>query len=115
MNSTLARLVPCIAWAALAISSATPADALALSKVGGASYANCSAASEYFSFTNCSIDFQISQRIKMVGDPCNGGNCDNDEGGILVEFVYEPSRKVAQELEECSLYGHLYALDSCSC
>jgi hypothetical protein len=114
-KSSLGRLVACVAWAGVAISSATPADALIVSKVGGAPYANCSADWNYYYHASCGMEFHVVQRIRMVSQACNGGTCDNESGGIMVEFVYASSRKIAEQVADCGPYSYLYGLDTCSC
>jgi len=114
MKSSFGRWIACTAWVGALTLSAVPVDARALAKVSGAPYANCSSNWESYFINGCGIDFYVVQRIMMVSQPCNTGGC-GDNGGIMVEYVYGPGRKTADQVADCGAYSYLYQLGDCAC
>jgi hypothetical protein len=118
MNTTSTlKLIACLAWAGVAISSATPASAIAFTYTAGASYASCSADTEVINWELCGIPFEYYQTIKFVSTACSSGGCAG-QGDTYVEFAYSPGRKVATFWSGCTdsaATGNLYNLGSCAC
>jgi hypothetical protein len=115
----LFKLGVCIAWGAVAVSSATPASAYALTYQSGA-YAACSAnySSGFFSDGVCSgAEFNYEQTIKFVSTTCNaGGGCTDQMGVTYTDFVYPTGRKATSLDVDCSEAGYrTYGLGTCAC
>jgi hypothetical protein len=103
----------CIAWAAVAISGATPASAL-ISTYQSGSYAACSAnITADFYDDSCGQFWSYRQTIRLVSSTCNGGGCSNDVGDVRTEFAYPTGRKVTDAYYPCA--GNIYELGSCAC
>jgi hypothetical protein len=127
MNTTkIIKLAACLAWAGVAASSATAADAIAITAQFGP-YASCSAASQPYStsFNTCGygmhqwFDVNYIQQIRFVTPGCSSGNCQSEPATVHVDAVYTPSRKVVSGpfIEEmCDNPGfNLFFLDPCAC
>jgi hypothetical protein len=116
MNMTLIKLVACIAWAAAAISGATPAEAIAVTVVSG-NYATCSASYTTGGQTQCGYSTSYRQNIKFVSIGCSLGGCNEDSGGVYTDFVYPTGRKSASLVVACNglITYNVYNLGSCAC
>jgi hypothetical protein len=119
MNTTnIVKLVACLAWAGFAVSSATPASAIAVTSQSGA-YASCSNAYEYN--TNgqklCPAAFTAySQTIKLLSTACNSGAC-SGLGTVYTDQVYPTGRKTAAltgDLCDMGTY-RMFEFGSCAC
>jgi hypothetical protein len=118
MNTTIFKLLPCLAWAALAISSASPASARILTS-DYADYATCSASWGYSNqalWCDSGAYFQSDyvQHIRMVTTGCSAGGCGGD-GQVYTEFTYGTGRKTASYLGDSCGGMNVYGLDSCAC
>jgi hypothetical protein len=113
-TANIIKLAACLAWAGVAVSSATPASAYAVTLQIG-DYAACSANIETGSTNFCGQTWPYKQTIKFLGDPCNGGGCTEGSGVTYTDFVYEPGRKTAVLEQMCQLSRRYYGLDSCAC
>jgi hypothetical protein len=118
MNTTLIKLLPCIVWGAVAVSSATPANAQILTAQSG-SYAACSQDYDYnrggdFPCGDLTFFAEYLQRIRLVGTPCSSGGCAPDSGDVYTEFLYDTGRHFTMWQTECSGYN-VYALGTCNC
>jgi hypothetical protein len=112
--STLLRPIACAAWAALAIASATPADALAQTVQTG-TYATCRTEYSNEVLDNCNGSFPYCTAIKFINLGCASGACDAIAfEDTFVESLYGPGRKIATAYSSCNSL-HLYGLGSCSC
>jgi hypothetical protein len=133
MNTTnIFKLVACLTWAGVAVSSATPASAIAVTTQTG-SYASCSTASTASTNTFCGtppnpMDYgdivyagdptvytSYVQQIKFVSVACSGGGCQGDNAQVHVEGLYGAGRKVVSGLDSCDGYYYKYGLDTCAC
>jgi hypothetical protein len=123
MNTTnIIKLVAALGWAGVAVSSATPASAIAVTYQSGP-YAACSNNADAFqaSFYGCdaSATFSTSylQRIQFVTQTCNGGGCQPGASSVYTDFIYTTGRKPASLLDwTCD--GDMiliYTLGSCAC
>jgi hypothetical protein len=132
MISNVLKVCTGVAWAALLVASAAPADATAVSMQQG-NYAACSAnyntGTSYFPSqcgggrlepTDPSVDmgavntFYV-QTIKMVGAACNGGGCNYEDGVVYTDMIYPTGRKVVEGADPlCSGYT-AYQLGTCAC
>jgi hypothetical protein len=115
MNANVLKLVACVAWACVAISSATPANARIVTSQTG-QYAACSA--NYGSQSNAyCFEFPYYQQIKLTsrfGMCASGGTCTPDNSVVQSEWVYPTGRKTATIAFPCG-GGNTYELDTCSC
>jgi hypothetical protein len=110
----LLNLGVCIAWAAVAISSASPVDAKAATSSTG-NYAACGPDWNSTSGSACGYTLNYTQRISMISMSCGSGGC-SSAGGVGVESVYlETGRKVASLVVTCAPSMHIYNLTSCTC
>jgi hypothetical protein len=110
----LFKMGVCIAWAALAISSATPATATVLTNQNG-DYAACSAdtSTQYQLWTACQMETSYIQTIRFISTSCGAGGCNDGNGMTYSEFEYDPGRKTTNYLGACTL--NIYGLGSCAC
>jgi hypothetical protein len=115
MNLHLIRLAAAFAWAGVAISSATPADAyVRTSSIG--TVATCGGTWSYSSyFDTCTgIEYSYNQKIKVSTVACNSGGC-TSEFTNRVESLYSEGRKpVSSDLGYC-MGAYTYGLGSCAC
>jgi hypothetical protein len=117
---TKLSLAACLAWAACAISYATPADALAFTMQTGP-YATCSASydTQYNNFCYTpdigGYLFYTSyrQQIRFVGSGCNTGGVCAQGGDVWTDMLYTTGRKPATLYYYCEMTG--YGLDTCAC
>jgi hypothetical protein len=125
MRTNMLKLVACMAWAGVAISSATPASAIAASG-GTGNYAACSADSTPEVHEFCGTFFNYNQTIRFLSVSCNSGGCAQEMGATYTESAYGPGRKVAELLRICegefggSVFSsptglNMYGLDTCGC
>jgi hypothetical protein len=116
MNTSLFKWMGCIAWAAVAVSSATPASAKARTPVGGG-YASCSASYNPTSEDSCGLHFSYGQIIKFINQGCSSGGCSPVSDVTLVESVYPLGRKVSYGGGGCSGNNNYYLFDlyTCAC
>jgi hypothetical protein len=119
MNLDVIKLTACLAWAGVAVSSATPANALAVTMQYGA-YATCSSSITYTTIGTkyCpEVYTAAAQNIKFLSQACNTGGCIGSSN-CYVDFIYNPGRTTT-ELQEtfCGTGGswRVWALSSCSC
>jgi hypothetical protein len=116
MNTNLFKLMGCIAWAAVAVSSATPASAKARTpQLGG--WASCSANYNATYDNSCGLIFNYAQIIKFVNQGCSSGGCSPVSDVTLVENVYPLGRKVSFSGGGCSTSNNYYLFDlyTCAC
>jgi hypothetical protein len=120
LRSRLFKLMACAFWCGAVVSSATPADALAITYQSG-DYANCSADSDTQVRYWCESSFDTTsyiQTIKFVTTGCNAGGCNSGSSTVYTEFEYPFGRKPAYEQSHCSsIYNgtNVYGLGSCEC
>jgi hypothetical protein len=125
MNTTnIIKLVACFAWAGLAMASATPADAIAVTAQTGA-YAACANQNTidpqyhcpYFDggeiFYNEWTNYK--QQIKFANAVCNSGNCATDTSLVFTDMVYPTGRKVVTSTGIFCGQKYVYELGSCAC
>jgi hypothetical protein len=105
-----------IAWAALAVSSAAPANARAATQQGLTGYASCGGNAFVESNSFCSIQFNYWQIIKFVNISCNSSGC-SANAGACTESAYGAGRKVASLNTSCpdTLTWYVYDLGTCAC
>jgi hypothetical protein len=120
MNTTnIIKLVACLAWAGVAVSSATPANAKALTQQMVGQFGTCSSsysAAYYDGGYNCNfIRFNYSQNIKFVVVSCSSGACTTEMATTYVESLYATGRKVAVNAMSCGGQGTLVDMGSCAC
>jgi hypothetical protein len=113
MNTTLVKLGACIAWTGLAISAASPANALVLTLKGGA-YGVCTANYQTDSHEDCNGSFAYKQPVRFTNTSCNTGSCAETSGTTYVEVVYSYGRKPTTQYQSCNSMM-LYGLGSCAC
>jgi hypothetical protein len=117
MNKTnILKLVACIAWAGMAISSAAPASALVQTSQTGA-YATCSDnVTTIATIENCNGIFTKKQTIRFVNTACSsGGSCNPGDYNPLVEWNYTlAGRKEAPQYPSCRP-DNLFGLFTCAC
>jgi hypothetical protein len=112
-------VVSSVAWLAVALSYAPPADALVFANYTG-SYAAC--ASSYttspgtFTCTGGGQTYNYSYRqmIKLAGSNCNTGVCSSD-GYVNADVVYSVGRKPVTVNTGCTNGVFVLALGSCAC
>jgi hypothetical protein len=125
MNTTnIIKLIACLAWASVAVSSASPADASAITTQVG-TFAAC--ASQYTSTiqNHCPyVDAQevfygyqtaYKQQIKFVNTSCNTGGCTQDATDVYVDARYPVGRKVVTGSGPLCGAKYIYDLGSCEC
>jgi hypothetical protein len=121
MKKTFA-LVACFAWAAVALSTVSPANAVAITTQTG-SYATCSAsyttqastgtcleAGEYMGFP---MDYM--QTMKFVSTACSGGACSSDSATAATDTVYPTGRKQTYLAASCMGGKRMYDITTCAC
>jgi hypothetical protein len=118
--ANLFRAAVCAAWVAAAISTAAPANALALTQQSGGNYASCSNNytynSEIFTCADEGGPWSYRQTISLVSTACNEGGCDFNRGAVYTDFLYGPGRKIALQYYVCpSAIMNLYGFDTCAC
>jgi hypothetical protein len=115
--ATVSKLVPCILWGSVAISSATPADASIVTTQTGP-YAACSQNYEYrgYGLWCGGVEYPANyiQRIKLVWSACSSGGCSPDWATVYTENLYTTGRHVTTRQGGCSIYN-VYGLGSCAC
>jgi hypothetical protein len=116
MNTKLFTLAACIAWAGVAISSASTASALALTEQTGA-YAACSASYQSMTWENCGYQTTYTQNITFVQTACNqSGGCGANNGTVYTDGIYTTGRKTTSWQATCLEVGmFVYGLGSCAC
>jgi hypothetical protein len=117
--SNIIKLVAALAWGGVAVSSATPASAIAVTNQSGA-YASCSA-----SYSTSSIGWKFceseytcyTQQIKFINTACNQGGCTGDTGTVWTDMIYPVGRKVTYGPTQCGLTENynVYEIGSCAC
>ena len=95
----------CLAWATVAISSATSANAVIATPLSGDRVTVTNSASS-FNYTNCYGNFFYLQRMKIDGA---GG-----ASFVNTDVVYASGRYTMNLVAECEL-DNIYALGVCSC
>jgi hypothetical protein len=113
MKTTVLKLVACLAWMGAAVSSATSADALALTSIGG-EYATCSGSYRSATVVACDIYFSYEMRMVLVSESCSSGNCGMLTPWTKTDIVYSYGRKQAAPYFNCGS-GTVYELYSCGC
>jgi hypothetical protein len=112
-KSTFTKLLGCLAWAGVAVSSAAPADAWAVTMQSGP-YASCSGNYSTTSYALC-VELPYIQTIKFVSTECSAGACSDITGSTRTEWLYSSGRKPASRYDWCAGSFWLWELDSCSC
>jgi hypothetical protein len=115
MKMTGLALGACIAWAGLAISMATPADAYMMTWASGGNYANCSAnkLNSLYYDAGCQHQWTYQQQVAIITTSCNAGGC-SSSGMVYTDMVYGAGRKTLSRGGLCS-GGYVYSLGSCAC
>jgi hypothetical protein len=114
------RFLPAVAafaWAGVALSSAQPADAIAIFGRQTGPYATCSSQTTAYSGGQCGYSFNYYQRMATVSIGCNAGGC-SAETFAYVDFIYSSGRKPTTMLMSCGFLNgpfYVYSLTSCSC
>jgi hypothetical protein len=113
-------VIASLAWAGVAVSSATPANARALT-TGYGQYAACTMVTDTGSFyTTCDGEYNYKQLMKFISTSCNSGSgCSNPpDTDVFVESLYTSGRKqVTHALIACDIPDgmNLLQLGSCNC
>ena len=115
MEKKFLKVAICSAWAAFAMSAATPSSARAITAQSG-SYAACSNYSDTDPFFYCDVQFNYVQSIKFIGSPCNSGSCGGD-WLTDVESLYSTGRKTTSYIASCgdASGNALWEIGSCGC
>jgi hypothetical protein len=117
MSANVFKLVACVVWAAVAVSSATPASAVAAGQVSPYEWVSCSpiygSNSEPVT-DHCGWQFPYYQNLRFVARACSGGSCSNDASTLLTEFPYTNGRKFVAWDQQCGTLW-IFGLDSCAC
>jgi hypothetical protein len=115
MNKKHLILAACIAWAAVAVSSASPANAMMLTNQVG-NYATCATPYVTGAPPNCGDGraWNYAQTIRLVSTTCSSSSC-SATGSVWVESLYSVGRKVVSLEGECGYKYHVYAAGSCLC
>jgi hypothetical protein len=111
--TTAMKLLACLAWVGAAISSAAPADALAMTLQYGA-YATCSSNYNPAPYENCLV-LNYTQTIKFVNTSCNSGGCSDDSASVRTENRYDGGRKATEFVGNCGGTMNIFELDPCGC
>jgi hypothetical protein len=119
MNMSITKLVAGVAWAGLAVASAAPASAIAVTWQSGA-FASCSASYSTGPRPKACVGDEGSplgyeQNIKFVTPGCSSGPCSTDSGIVHTDQIYGVGRKVATHQGTCDDGRNIYALGSCAC
>jgi hypothetical protein len=122
MNTKLFTAGACIAWAAVAVSSAAPANARAAS-MQSADYAACSnhyeSASSSYACSGGEYEFTYYQEIHFVTTRCNSATgCVPNLGSTYTDQVYTTGRKIVSLMDSgCGMFGatSIYGLGTCAC
>ena len=112
-NATFVKLSACIAWLTLAVTSAAPANARALTLKSG-DYAVCSANYSVRDHSDCNGFWPYYQNIRFNSTTCNSSDCSSISGTTYVESIYSYGRKPAIPAESCSAML-VYQLGACAC
>jgi hypothetical protein len=113
-------LVACCAWIAVALSTATPANADAITTQSGL-YATCSGTytAAYADFACGSealfVQTNYNQIMRFVNTNCNTGTCSADTLQVAVQSVYPTGRKTAHQDSTCFNSKRKYSLGTCAC
>jgi hypothetical protein len=113
MNTNAIKVIASIAWAAAAISTATPASAIAQTPQTGA-YATCTSSWEPHVFGNCNGQFNYTQHMKLNTVSCNSSTCQPYDWNVFVEFLYSMGRNKATLQTSCTT-ANIYVLSPCEC
>jgi hypothetical protein len=113
MNTKIVSLIACMAWAGVAVSTASPASANAETFQSG-SYALCSIRFTTANRVNCNGTFNYNMEMKLVNESCSKGSCTPWDSTVYTENRYTSGRKVTTLLSSCTLWN-LYGLGSCGC
>jgi hypothetical protein len=115
MNITsIIKLVAALAWAGVAVSSATPANALAMTTQSG-DFANCPDGSyDPWSGTLCGYSKNYLQAVKFISTACGSSSCSQGGAATYTDFIYVVGRKVTTRIDSCNTYN-VYGLGPCQC
>jgi hypothetical protein len=124
MNTNILKLVAALAWGGVAVSSASSANAIAVTTQAG-DYAACASQSQYLLREFCPWTYDgvsyppmyqtnYTQQIKFVTTSCNGGGCTYDASTVYVDFAYPVGRKTSMGWVTCSGM-RAYDFGSCAC
>jgi hypothetical protein len=113
MKTNAVQLMACIAWAAVAVSSASTAHAK-LETYQSGPYALCAQNNLRRVHDSCNALFSYEQEIKLSTTSCNQSSCIPWDLIIWSESLYTSGRKVTTAMPSCNAY-HLYGLGSCAC
>jgi hypothetical protein len=119
MKSNRAVFAACAAWAAVALSSATRAEATVVTQQTGG-FALCSSNSEAFlTYVLCGPDdtpdeMPYRQTIKFQGTACNAGGCLPGDTSVKSDMIYPVGRVTATLIGTCGT-KRFYNLATCAC
>jgi hypothetical protein len=113
MNTKRLAIAATALWASVAVSQATPADAMAYTTQVG-DYAYCSSSSSPTSYSACGYEFNFVQQIRFGQTECSSGGCAPSGGSVWTESGYTAGRKTAELVEYCGTRT-IYGLGSCAC
>jgi hypothetical protein len=114
MNIKLMNLAACVAWACVAISSASPASALVETMHAGP-YATCSPTYRYEIWETCNGLFSYTNDVRFISTACSSGGCSGfAQDGTWLDVQYSVGRKKTTQMTSCNGYN-LYAFGSCGC
>jgi hypothetical protein len=115
--SNIIKLVACLAWGGVAVSSATPAVAKATTTQNLGSYGTCSNSSSTTYWTCGTETFNYTQTIKMLQTGCSSGTCSNVMDITYVDFLYGTGRKIVAGAAPCLGYGNYlsFGMGTCAC
>jgi hypothetical protein len=131
MTPNIIKLAAALAWGGVAVSSASPASALAIMNQSGA-YATCAANYYAQELGHCwqgsgQIDesgiesgyvlyeTHYKQQIRfVVSSTCNADGCSTDTSEVYVDAVYSVGRKTVTSQSMCNV-KHVYGLGTRAC
>jgi hypothetical protein len=113
MKPSFHQLLAGLAWGALAISTAAPANALAGSFYTG-DYAHCSSSVSAEVFETPCLTFSYTQSAKLLAHSCGSGFC-SGSGILRTDIPYSLGRKTATLLYRCGSGHYIHELGDCAC
>jgi hypothetical protein len=124
MNTNIFKLAAALAWAGVAVSSATPADASLITSQTG-SYATCHPDTQtVFGYLDCPLalgepepfSYNYKQTIRFISVGCNAGGCSTDTTWVYTDTSYGTGRKTTSVERSCrGTTLKIYGLGTCAC